>query len=243
MNHRTNPFHRGGFAGAGPSSAQVAAENQRFIARVYRWMTVGLGLTGVVAMLTASNATLRGLVLGNPFVFFGLVIAELLMVLTFSRIAARASAAVAMALFLSYATVNGLTLSAIFLVYTASSISTAFFVTTGTFAAMSVYGAVTKRDLSSLGAFAMMGLVGVLIAGLVNLFVRSDAMSFVLSCAGVLVFTLLTAYDTQKLKAMNVIGNEGTDDDTKEALNGALVLYLDFVNLFLHLLRLLGGRR
>jgi FtsH-binding integral membrane protein len=243
MNQPNNPFHGYGFAGAGPSAAQVAAENQRFMARVYRWMSVGLGLTGVVSMLTASSPTMLQLIFGNPFVFFGLIIAELAMVFTFSRIAARASAGTAMALFLSYAAVNGLTLSVIFLAYTAASISTVFFITTGTFAVMSVYGAVTKRDLTSVGSFATMGLIGLLIAMLVNLFLQSDAMTFIISCVGVLVFTLLTAYDTQKIKAMNVIGNEGTADDTKEALNGALILYLDFINLFLHLLRLLGSRR
>ena len=239
----SNPFSRGNVSGFGPSAAQVAAENQRFIARVYRWMTLGLGVTAVVAMMVASTPALAELVLGNRIVFYGLLIAELAMVWTFSSIAARASVGVAMALFLSYAAVNGLTLSAIFLIYTASSIGGAFLVTTGTFGAMSLYGAVTKRDLSSVGAFAMMGLIGLILASIVNIFLQSGALGFITSCAGVLIFTLLTAYDTQKLKAMNVIGNEGTDDDTKEALNGALVLYLDFVNLFLSLLRLMGSRR
>jgi FtsH-binding integral membrane protein len=221
---------------------QVDAEQKRFIWRVYRWMTVGLGLTGLISMFTASSEAMREIVY-NPIVFYGLIIGELIMVWTFSSIARRASALTAMALFLTYAAMNGLTLSVIFLHYTRSSIADVFFVTTGTFGAMSLYGYTTKRDLTSVGSFAFMGLIGVLIAGVVNLFIRSDMLGFILSCAGVVVFVGLTAYDTQKIKSLNVIGNEGTDEDTKEALNGALILYLDFINLFLYLLRLLGKRR
>jgi hypothetical protein len=165
------------------------------------------------------------------------------MVFSFSAVARRASAAVAGALFLTYAVVNGLTLSAIFLIYTRSSIATTFFVTGGTFATMSAYGYATKKELSGLGHFAMMGLIGLLIGSLVNLFLQSPMLHWLTTFVGVIVFTCLIAYDTQKIKQLNVIGNEGTDEDHKEAIHGALILYLDFVNLFLYLLRLLGSRR
>jgi FtsH-binding integral membrane protein len=234
-------FQKSGFAQP-HSLEQVEAEQKRFIWRVYRWMTVGLGLSGGVALFTASSEAMLNIVL-QPFVMYGLLIAELIMVWSFSAVARRASAAVAAGLFLSYAAVNGLTLAIIFLIYTKTSIAQVFFVTTGTFAAMSLYGWATKRDLTSVGSFCMMGLIGVIIAGVVNIFVRSDMLGFMLSCAGVVVFVGLTAYDTQKIKELNIIGNEGTDEDTKEALHGALVLYLDFINLFLYLLRLLGKRR
>jgi FtsH-binding integral membrane protein len=153
------------------------------------------------------------------------------------------SAVGAGALFYAYAIMNGLTLSVVFLVYTRSSISTVFFITAGTFAAMSIYGYTTKRDLTSVGHFMMMGLFGLIIASVVNMWLRSPQMYWVTSCVGVIVFVGLTAYDTQKIKQLNVIGNAGTDEDHKEAIHGALVLYLDFVNLFLYLLRLLGRRR
>ncbi|MBI5498212.1 MAG: Bax inhibitor-1/YccA family protein [Deltaproteobacteria bacterium] len=218
-------------------------ENARFIWRVYRWMSLGLGLTGLTAMMVASSPQALSLVFGNRFVFYALLLAELAMVWTFSTIARKASVTVAMALFLTYAITNGVTMAVVFLIYTARSIADVFLICTGMFAAMSFYGSVTKKDLTSVGSFSIMGLFGIILAGIVNLFVRSDMMSFVIACLGVVVFVGLTAYDTQKIKAMNVIGNEGTDDDTKEALNGALVLYLDFINLFLMLLRLLGKRR
>jgi len=194
-------------------------------------------------MAVASSQAMIDLVLGNKWVFYGLLFTELVMVWTFSSIAERVSAAAAGALFLAYAVVNGLTLSVIFLVYTRSSIATTFFVTAGTFAAMSAYGFVTKRDLSSLGDFLVMGLIGLVIASLVNLFLDSPMLYWLTTFMGVLVFTGLVAYDTNKIKALNVIGNAGTDEDHKEAIHGALVLYLDFVNLFLHLLRIFGGRR
>jgi hypothetical protein len=225
------------------SADQVADENKRFMWRVYRWMTVGLAVTGVVALMVAMSETAINIILGNPFVFYGLLIVELIMVWTFSSVAKKASAMIAMALFLAYAFVNGLTLSVIFLVYTAQSVGQVFFITAGTFGGMSAYGYFTKRDLTSVGSFCIMGLWGLILAMVVNLFIGSAMMGFIISCAGVVIFVGLTAYDTQKIKELNVIGNEGTEDDTKEALNGALILYLDFINLFLQLLRLLGRRR
>jgi FtsH-binding integral membrane protein len=223
--------------------ARVAQENAAFLRKVYLIMAAGLAATGGTAMAVASTPALVQLIFGNPLVFYGLIGVELLMVFTFSAVARRVSALAAGALFLSYAVVNGITMAAIFLVYTRSSIATTFFVTGGTFAAMSAYGYATKRELSGLGHFAMMGLVGLVIASLVNLFLRSPMLHWLTTFVGVIVFTCLVAYDTQKIKQLNVIGNEGTEEDHKEALHGALILYLDFVNLFLYMLRLLGSRR
>lgn len=225
-----------------PPYARVeqAAAQSRFMASIYRWMAAGLALTAVVAMYAASTPALAEIVY-QPGVFFGLIIAELVMVFAFNPLARRASAPVMMALFLSYAAMNGLTLSVIFLSYRIDSIANVFFTTTGMFAAMSIYASVTKRDLSGVGSFCFMGLIGVLIAGVVNMFVHSNALAFILSCAGVLVFVGLTAYDTQKLRALATVG--GSEERSKMALRGALILYLDFVNLFLYLLRLMGRRR
>jgi hypothetical protein len=148
-----------------------------------------------------------------------------------------------MGIFVLYATLTGITFSAIFLMYTESSIASTFLVTAGTFAAMSFYGYTTKKDLTSWGSFLFMGLIGIIIASVVNMFLQSEAMYWVVTYAGVLIFIGLTAYDTQKIKEMNILGNEGTEEDTKEAIRGALTLYLDFINLFLMLLRIMGTRR
>ena len=153
------------------------------------------------------------------------------------------SASLATGVFILYAGLNGLTFSLIFVMYTASSITSAFLVTAGTFAAMSVYGYTTKKDLTSLGSFLFMGLIGVIIASLVNMFMQSEMIYWVTTYAGVLIFIGLTAYDTQKIKELNILGNEGTEEDHKEAISGALVLYLDFINLFLMILRIMGDRR
>ena len=145
--------------------------------------------------------------------------------------------------FILYSGLNGITFSFIFLAYTASSITSAFMVTAGTFGAMSLYGYATKKDLTSWGSFLFMGLIGLVIASLVNMFLHNPALTWITTYAGVLIFVGLTAYDTQKIKMMNVLGNEGTDEDQKEAIIGALTLYLDFINLFLMILRIMGDRR
>ena len=220
-------------------SGDVASRDDAstFIAKVYRWMAIGLGLTGLIALATASSPTLlRAIVLNRP-VFFGLLIGELVIVFLFSRVARTASFAATAAMFLAYCALSGVTFSVIFLVYTRESIASTFFITGGAFGAMSVYGTVTKKDLSSWGSFLMMGLIGVVIASVVNIFLHSGAMSFIISCAAVVVFTGLTAYDTQKIRQL-----AGAGDD-RLALSGALTLYLDFINLFLALLNLLGRRR
>jgi FtsH-binding integral membrane protein len=212
---------------------------RRFMASVYRWMTLGLGLTALVAFLVAGSEDALRFVIGNRFVFFGLMIAELGLVFAISAAVHRLSAAAAGGLFLLYSAMNGATLSVVLLVYTGSSVALAFVTTAGTFGAMSVFATVTRRDLSSWSSFLFMGLIGIVIASLVNMFLHSSAMSFVISCAAVVVFTGLAAYDTQKLRALARAGG----GSAAMPVNGALALYLDFVNLFLALLRLLGNRR
>jgi FtsH-binding integral membrane protein len=212
---------------------------RRFMSAVYGWMTGGLALTALVAYAVASTPALLQLVIGNRAVFFGLIIAELGLVIAISAMVNRLSAAAAGGLFALYSALNGATLSVILLAYTGASVAVAFVSTAGTFAAMSVYGTVTKRDLTSWGSFLFMGLIGVVIASVVNIFLRSSMLSWVVSCMGVVVFTGLTAYDTQKLRALARAGGGAA----ALPVRGALSLYLDFINLFLSLLRLVGNRR
>ena len=223
------------------TGAQLASDSSAFLRKVYAYMAGGLFATAVTATIVASSETLVTLILGNPIVFYGLIIGELGMVLAFSALVNRLSTAAAAALFFAYAVVNGLTLSVIFLNYTASSIGSTFFVTAGTFGALSAYGYATKRDLSGLGSFAMMGLIGLIIASVVNLFLKSSMIYWLTTFVGVIVFTALTAYDTQKLKRF--ASQASPAEQSKVALQGALMLYLDFINLFLYLLRVLGRRR
>ena len=226
----------------GFSEAQVAAENAAFMRKVYAIMAAGLGVTGLTALIVAHSPSLSQVIIGNRAVFYTLLLAELGMVLLFASLANRMSAIGAAALFYTYAMVNGLTLSVIFFVYTTSSIATTFWITAGTFGGMSIYGYTTKTDLTRFGSFLMMGLFGIIIASLVNIFLHSSGLQFAISVIGVVVFTGLTAYDTQWIKEMYVAGDDGTVAGRK-AVIGALKLYLDFLNLFLFLLRFLGAQR
>lgn len=221
----------------------VAAEQARFISKVYGWMCLALLVTGYIARWAFTSAVVQTYLLQNAWLFYGLIIFEFIAVFFLAAAAQRISANLATLVFLIYATLNGLTFSVLFLIYTESSIALTFFVTAGTFGVMSAYGYFTKRDLTSVGNIATMGLMGIIIASLVNLWLDSGTLDWIVTMVGIVVFVALTAYDTQKIKEMNVIGNEGTDEDRKEAVIGALVLYLDFINLFLKLLRLLGRRR
>jgi len=216
-----------------------------FIQSVYNWMAVGLGLTGITAFTVANSPAMMQLIFGNRLLFFGLIIAELVLVFSISARVDKMQASTATALFILYAVLNGLTLSVIFLAYTASSIASTFFICAGTFLACSIYGMMTKRDLTSMGGFLMMGLIGIIIASVVNMFVQSSGMAMVISYIGVLLFVGLTAYDTQKLKHMAMTQPDGLDGAVlrKGAILGALSLYLDFINLFLMLLRIFGGSR
>ncbi len=215
-----------------------------FIQTVYNWMAGGLALTGFVAYAVAHSKTLVSLIFGTPL-FYGLIIGELALVWILSARVGKMQASTATLMFLGYSALNGATLASVFLVYAASSIASVFFICSATFVACSVYGMVTKRDLTSLGGFMFMGLIGIIIASVVNLFIRSSAVSMITSYIGVLVFVGLTAYDTQKIKMMALTQPSDLDGATiqKGAIIGALSLYLDFVNLFLMLLRIFGGSR
>jgi hypothetical protein len=225
-------------------TARAQVQVNEFIRSVYNWMAIGLGLTGVVAFYVSNSETLMKLIFGNQIIFFGLIIGELVLVFTISARVHKMQASTATSLFVLYAALNGATLSAIFLIYTSSSITSTFFICAATFIASSIYGMVTKRDLTSMGQFMFMGLIGIVIASVVNLFVRSSGMSLIVSYIGVVVFVGLTAYDTQKLRTMALSQPAGIDSGTvrKGAILGALTLYLDFINLFLMLLRILGNR-
>lgn len=221
------------------SRTDVVVRQNSLIRQVYAWMGLGLALTAIMSMVMVSSPALFKAIVGNKPLFYGLMIGELALVFTISAAVNRLSNMVATLLFLGYSLLNGVTLSIIFLVYTAESIGSTFVVTAAMFGAMSIYGYVTKKDLTSWGSFLFMGLIGVVIASLVNIFLQSDAVSWVVSAIGVIVFTGLTAYDTWKLKELAAAGHEGR----KPAILGALTLYLDFINLFLMLLRFMGGRR
>ncbi len=225
------------------SEIEIASEQQRFMTKVYGWMSFALIITGLIAMWTASSPLLINFIFSKKIVFFALLILEFILVARLVAVIKRISAQSATLIFVLYAALNGLTLSSVFLLFTAESLASTFYVTAGTFGIMSAYGYLTKADLTKMGSLLFMGLIGLIIATVVNLFLRSEMLYWITTYAGVLIFVGLTAYDTQKVKKMNIIGNEGTEEDKKEAIMGALTLYLDFINLFLYLLRLLGKRR
>jgi hypothetical protein len=208
-------------------------------------MSLGLALTGVVALGIASNPRFAVALVSNPILFFGVIIAQFGLVMYLSaRISTMSTGAATMG-FAAYAALNGVTLSLIFLVYTGTSIASTFFITAGTFAAMSVYALTTRRDLSGLSSYLMMGLWGIIIASLVNMFLRSPGMDWLISFVGVALFLGLTAYDTQIIKRWNEEAGYTSDEAVfiRLSIMGALKLYLDFINLFLFLLRFFGRRR
>lgn len=214
-----------------------------FLAKVFNWMAIGLTITAAVAYLVAGSGLVQALI-ASP-IFFILILAELGLVFFLSARIEKLQPGTATGLFIGYSALNGVTLSTIFLAYTHASIAATFLVTAGMFAAMAVYGMVTKRDLSSMGSFLFMGLIGILLASLVNLFLKSSALYWAISAIGVLVFVGLTAYDVQKIKSMGEEGimTQGEAAIRKGSIIGALALYLDFINLFLMLLRFFGGNR
>jgi hypothetical protein len=216
-----------------------------YVRSVYNWMCIGLALTGFVAFYVSTNETLLRLVFSNSLIFFGLILAEFALVFAIAGMVNRMSAGTATALFVIYSTLNGVVLSFIFLAYTRASIASTFFICAATFLACSIYGWITKRDLTSLGGFLFMGLIGIIIASVVNWFVRSSAMHMIISYIGVFVFVGLTAYDTQRIKNMARAQPAGLEGAVirKGAILGALSLYLDFINLFLMLLRIFGQSR
>ncbi len=226
-------------------STQTQVLVNEFVRSVYNWMGLGLGLTGFIAFYVSNSPNLVKLIFGNQMLFFGLIIGELGLVFYLSARVQKIQASTATALFILYAALNGVTLSFIFLIYTQASIASTFFICSATFVACSIYGMVTKRDLTSLGGFMTMGLIGIIIASVVNMFIRSSGMSLIISYIGVFVFVGLTVYDTQKLKRMALAQPADLEAGVvrKGAIMGALTLYLDFINLFLMLLRILGDRR
>jgi hypothetical protein len=210
--------------------------------KVYVWMTLALVITGMTAYGVASSPGILQMMFSNTAVFWVLVIAEIALVVGVSAAINRLSLATATLMFIIYSVINGALLSPIFLVYTASSISTVFFITAGTFASMAVVGYTTKTDLSSMGKYLLMALIGMIIATIVNVFIKSEGMTLILSYIGVLVFVGLTAYDSQKIKQMLLQAPDASEASQKLALLGALSLYLDFINLFIYLLRIFGKR-
>jgi FtsH-binding integral membrane protein len=216
-----------------------------FVRSVYNWMGIGLALTAFIAFYVSSSESMMRFIFGNRMIFFVLLFAELGLVFAIGGMINRISAGTATFFFVLYSALNGVTLSFIFLAYTKTSIASTFFICAATFVGCSIYGWTTKKDLTSWGGFLFMGLIGIVIASLVNLFLRSSGMSLIISYIGVIVFVGLTAYDTQKLKNMALTQPAGMDGAVvrKGAILGALSLYLDFINLFLMLLRIFGSAR
>ena len=212
-----------------------------FMRGVYGWMCGGLAITAVVAGLVASSPTLTGAIFGNRLLFWVLVLAQLGIVFALSARVDRMAASTASLLFVGYSALTGVTLSSILLVFTGESVFTTFVVTAGMFGALAVYGTVTRRELSGLGQFLFMGLIGLVLASIVGLFWHSDALQFLISFIGVIVFSGLTVYDAQRLKSLAFATTAGPTSGA--TIVGALALYLDFINLFLFLLRFLGDRR
>ena len=234
-----------GFPGARPVEYEPragAVSVAQFFNAVYAWMAAGLGLTAVVAWWVSTRPDLMAQIFRGP-VLIGLIVVELALVFTISAAVNKLNAAVATGLFMLYSALNGLTLSAIFIIYAQATLASAFLITAGMFGAMSIYGFVTKRDLTALGSLLFMALVGLIIASLVSVFWRNSMLTTVINYAGVLIFVGLTAYDTQKLKEIAVYTAHDAAMSARLSVNGALTLYLDFLNLFLFLLRILGGRR
>lgn len=217
-------------------------EERTFIGKVYRWMGIGLFLTAITAYFVASSDSLVNALASNSILFFGLLIAEFGLVIFLSARIQKMSAEAATAAFIIYSVLNGITLSLLLLIYTGASVASTFFTTALTFSAMSAYGYFTKRDLTTMGSYLQMGLIGLIIASVINIFWANGTMYWIISYVGVLLFVGLTAYDTQKIKKMGTVV-EGVQTTQKMAIMGALMLYLDFINLFLMLLRILGDRK
>jgi len=220
-----------------------SATSRSFVANVFSYMTLALVITGVAAYWFAASGNMLALLQGSSILLWGVMLAPIGMVLIMSFAFNRLSFGALMGLFLAYSLVNGISLSVIFLVYSSAAISKVFFITAGLFATMAVVGYTTKTDLTNLGSILMMAVLGIVIASLVNFFLQSETFDYIISCIGVLVFTGLVAYDTQKVKRIGAGVEYGTATAGKLALMGALSLYLDFINLFLFLLRVFGGRR
>lgn len=237
MNKENTSFYK-----ASANVEAIDAGLRQYLQNVFLYMAVGLGFTGLVAYFIGSSYELMSTLFSTPGLMFGLILVELGLVFYLSAKITTMATQQAKILFYVYSAVNGLTLAPIFVVYTGASIATTFFVTAAMFLSMAIYGYVTDKDLSAMGGFLIMAVFGIVIASLINLFLHSSAMSFVISAVGVIVFTGLTAYDMQKIKSMYFEGDTEAISG-KKAILGALCLYLDFINLFISLLKFLGVRR
>ncbi len=226
---------------AGVEATEIDQGLRTYMLHVYNYMGSALALSGIVAIFAASSETLMAAIFGSPLQWV-VMLAPLGLVFFLSARINKMSASAAQTTFWVFAGLMGLSLSVVFLIYTPVSITRVFFITAGTFGAMSLYGYTTKRDLTGVGSFMMMGLIGVIIASVVNMFLQSSALQFGISVIGVLVFVGLTAYDTQKIRQM-YLETDGSETMSKKAIMGALTLYLDFINLFMMLLHLFGNRR
>ncbi len=213
----------------------------QYMAKVYGWMFLGLSITAIVAFLTATSQVAVEFLFGNRMVFFGLFILQIFLVGALVVRIQKMSAAAATAIFIGYSVLTGITFSALILTYTTGSLVAVFGITAGTFGIMSAVGYFTKQDLTSFGRLMVMGLIGIILASIVNFFLHSTTLYWIISYVGVAVFVGLIAYDTQKIKAYALLESE--EDRKKGAIMGALALYLDFINLFIFLLRLFGNRR
>ena len=228
-------------ASAFDTSVYAAERVTAFLRGVYGWMCAGLAITAMVAFVVASSPTLVLTIASNRILFWGLALAQLGIVVYLSARVARMAPGTASLLFLAYSALTGLTLSFVLLAFTGASLTTTFVVTAGMFGALALYGTTTGRSLAGWGQFLFMGLIGVVLASIVSIFWHNDGLQFVISFIGVIVFTGLTAYDAQRLKAMALATPEGQAGSY--TILGALTLYLDFINLFLFLLRFTGSRR
>jgi FtsH-binding integral membrane protein len=234
-------YKQTGFGTTRSRAATIDEGLRAYMLKVYNYMTLGLGLTGIIAFLVGTNAAMMHVIYGTPLQWV-VMLAPIALVFFLSFRIQKMSVGAAQVTFWIYAALMGLSISFIFLAYEITSIGRVFFITAGTFGAMSLYGYTTHRDLTSMGSFLFMGLIGIVLASVVNIFLHSNGMSFVISILAVLIFTGLTAYDTQQIKAGYYAGGD-SDISEKRAIFGALQLYLDFINLFLNLLRLFGDRR
>lgn len=218
----------------------------QFMSKVYLWMMIGFSISGLISYEIANTPSMVEMILKNPGVFNVLIIAQLICVFAFSPIARRCNATIAGLLFLIYCLLTGTTLSVIYFAYTQAAITQAFFITAGSFLALSVFGYTTNKDLGFIGTFCYMGLFGLIIVGLLSLFMpslRSNTIQLTTAAIGVIVFSGLTAFDTQRIKQFYSSGDGLFQNQNSAAINFALILYLDFINLFLSLLRLLGGKK
>ncbi|MCU0372860.1 MAG: Bax inhibitor-1/YccA family protein [Ignavibacteria bacterium] len=231
------------FTGTRPvETAQTNELARKFMLVVYNWMTLGLGLTAVVSFGIARTGFVN-VIMSNQMLFWILLILQLIIVFAISFAMNKIPAIVATGLFFVYAFLTGVTFSVLFLVYTSSSIAFTFFICAAMFASVSVFGYITKMDLTRIGGFLMMGLFGLIIASVVNIFLQSSTIYWITSYVGVIVFVGLTAWDTQKIKNMGMFLDSNSETGKKAAIFGALMLYLDFINLFLYLLRFMGSRK